>query len=464
MDTNERLSGIPQVEKILADPEVASYFPRVSRPLAAKVVASALALERERALADPGHVADAVVCQAAALRALETLDRRRQKRLINGTGIILNTNLGRSPVPKAVWDDAAGANTGYAPVEFDLDAGKRGRRGGICHDLAAALAGSEAALVVNNNAAGVLLALTALAKGKEVIIARGEQVQIGGGFRVPDILELAGARFVEVGTTNIVEAEDYSRAARQETACALVVHTSNFALRGFTRKPHPAQIVAALPESVPVIVDQGSGCTSEKIPGETPVRAYINAGCSLVCFSADKLLGGPQAGIIVGKAGMISKLARHPLYRAFRPGKTVFSLLERVLVARLNGEEGTAGTALTLPVEELKKLARKIKARLPKGVSNLIDTEAASGGGSGPDEVFNSVGLSIESPSTPGLLQAALRRAPVPMVTLVRDEKVIVDMATLVNEDALEVAETIIWALERSESLTAKARKLSERQ
>ena len=465
MDTNERLSGIPQVEKILADPEVAAYFPRVSRPLATLTVARALAAERERALADPGHIADAVVCKAAALRALEALDRRRQKRLPNGTGIVLNPNLGRSPVSKAAWDDAAGANVGYAPVEFDLAAGKRGRRGGICHDLAATLAGAEAALVVNNNAAGVLLALTAIAKGKEVIVARGEQVQIGGGFRVPDILELAGARFVEVGTTNIVDADDYRRAAGQHTACALVVHTSNFALRGFTRKPGPAQIVEVLlPASVPVIVDQGSGCTTERIPGETPVRAYIDAGCSLVCFSADKLLGGPQAGIIVGKMELIAKLARHPLYRAFRPGKTVFSLLERVLVERLNGESGTAGAALTLPTEELKKLARKIKGRLPKGVANVMDTKAASGGGSGPDEIFDSIGLALESPSTPGLLQAALRQAPVPLVALVRDGKVIVDMATLVREDAVEIADTISWALERSESLSAKARKLSERQ
>ena len=142
-----------------------------------------------------------------------------------------------------------------------------------------------------------------------------------------------------MGTTNIVDTDDYSRACGPDTACALIVHTSNFALRGFTSKPEPARIVAALPPSVPVIVDQGSGCTGERISGETPVRAYLEAGCSLVCLSADKLLGGPQAGIVAGKAELVARLARHPLYRAFRPGKTIYSLLERVLVERLNGGE-----------------------------------------------------------------------------------------------------------------------------
>jgi L-seryl-tRNA(Ser) seleniumtransferase len=461
MDTNERLSGIPQVEKVLADPEIAAYFPRISRVLAARTVASALEIERERALADADYSVDAVVCLAAARRALEVLDRRRQKRLLNGTGIVLNTNLGRSPISQAAWEDAAEANTGYAPVEFDLEAGKRGKRGGICHDLAAALVGAEAALVVNNNAAGVLLAISTLAKGKEVIVARGEQVQIGGGFRVPDILELAGARFVEVGTTNIVDADDYRRAVSQETACALVVHTSNFALRGFTSKPATGEIVGALPVQIPVVVDQGSGCTDERITGETPVRMYLEEGASLVCFSADKLLGGPQAGIVAGKAALINQLARHPLYRAFRPGKTVFSLLERVLVERLNGESGAAGKALVEPTEELKKLARKIRGRLPKGIATVIDTKAASGGGSGPDEIFDSIGLAIQSPSTPGKLQASLRRAPLPLVAIVRDGMVIVDMATLVHEDALLIADTINWALDRSESLKAKAGRMA---
>ncbi|OHD25524.1 MAG: L-seryl-tRNA(Sec) selenium transferase, partial [Spirochaetes bacterium GWB1_59_5] len=440
--------------------EIEAYFALISRSLATKTVTKALAAEREHALTDEAYVADEKVCRAAALAALKVMDRKRQRKILNGTGIMLNTNLGRAPVSISAWEGARDAVTGYAPVELDLEAGKRGKRGALCHELAATLAGAEAALVVNNNAAAVLLALSALSQGKEVIVARGEQVQIGGGFRVPDILELAGARFVEVGTTNIVDADDYRKACGLETACALIVHTSNFALRGFTAKPTPAELVAALPVSVPVIVDQGSGCTTERIPGETPVRTYLEAGCALVCFSGDKLLGGPQSGIIAGSAELIARLAKHPLYRAFRPGKAIYALLERVLVERLNGEEGPAGAAMALPLEELKKLARKIRGKLPKGIATVIDTKAAAGGGSGPDEVFDSVGLELDPPSSAGALQAALRRASVPLVALARDGKVIVDMSTLMHEDANLVADTISWGLEHSASLRVKAERI----
>lgn len=461
MDISERASGIPQVERLLADDEIRAFFPLVSRPLAARTVSAALAAERSRALADPAYRADPTVCRASVLSALRALELKRLRPVMNGTGIVLNTNLGRSPVSAEAWDDARGANVGYAAVEYDLAAGKRGSRGGLCGELAATLAGAEAALVVNNNAAGVLLALSAIAKGRDVLVARGEQVQIGGGFRVPDVLELAGARFVEVGTTNIVDTDDYRRAVGSDTACALIVHTANFALRGFCSKPSPAEIVTAMPDGLPVIVDQGSGCYFDGLPGEARVRSYIDAGCTLVCFSGDKLLGGPQAGIIAGRADLIAKLARHPLYRAFRPGKTVLSLLERVLVERLNGEGGPAQAAVSYPTDELKKLARRIRGKLPKGCAVIVDTKAAAGGGSGPDEVFDSIGLSIAPPSSAGALLAALRKAPTPLVGLVRDERVVIDMITLVGEDPAAVTETLLWGLERSASLRARADRLS---
>jgi L-seryl-tRNA(Ser) seleniumtransferase len=462
-DMNKRLSGIPQVEKLLSDPDIEAFIPLISRPLTVRTVAASLEAERKRALADPAHTPDAARCRASALKALERMDRQRQKRVLNGTGIVLHTNLGRSPIDAAAWDEAREANIAYSPVEINLDDGKRGGRGGLVPLLAATLAGSEAALIVNNNAAAVLLALTAIAKGKEVLIARGEQVQIGGGFRIPEILELAGARFVEIGTTNIVDARDYRHGAGPDSACALLVHTSNFAIRGFSRRPSPAEVVAALPASIPVIVDQGSGCTGDDIPGETRIKTYLDAGCALVCFSADKLLGGPQAGIIAGRADLVAAIAAHPLYRAFRPGKTVYAILERVLVARLNGLSGTATLARAREQDELKKYARKIRNKCPKGSASLVDSLAASGGGTGPDETFTSAALELSAPVKPEVLLTALRRAPTPLVGIVRDGKVQVDMAALADEDPSVVGATITWAIERCTSLREAAGRASAR-
>ncbi|HAE21065.1 MAG TPA: L-seryl-tRNA(Sec) selenium transferase [Spirochaetaceae bacterium] len=463
IETNDRLSRIPQAERLLAEPAVAAYEQLISRPLVARTVSHALAAVRKRALADEAFIPEAEACKLLALRGLEKLERRRFKKVLNGTGIILHTNLGRAPLAASFWDEARDANLSYAPVELSLEDGKRGGRGGLVPDMAAALCGAEDALVTNNNAAAVLLALSALAKGREVIVARGEQVQIGGGFRVPQILELAGARFVEVGTTNIVDAEDYAKAIGPDTACVLIVHSSNFALRGFTRRPSPAELVRALPPGIPVIVDQGSGCIDEDIPGETPAKAYIKAGCALVCFSGDKLLGGPQAGIAAGKAALVAQLRAHPLYRAFRPGKIIYALLERAIAHRLNGHSGPAGAARERPLEELKKLARKIRDKLPKGVARVVDCQAASGGGTGPDEYFPSVALALSSPAPEELLMASLRRAPVPLLAIVREGEVLVDMAALALEDPALVAETIRWGLEKSESLLAASKRLMER-
>ena len=462
-DMNKRLSGIPQVEKLLADPDIEAFIPLISRPLTVKSIASSLKAERNQALADPTHTPDAGRCKSLAIKALERLDRQRQKRVLNGTGIVLHTNLGRSPIDVESWDEAREANVAYSPVEINLDDGKRGSRGGLVPLLAATLAGSEAALVVNNNAAAVLLALTVVAKGKEVLVARGEQVQIGGGFRIPEILELAGARFVEIGTTNIVDARDYRNGVGPESACALLVHTSNFAIRGFSRRPAPADVVAALPASVPIIVDQGSGCIADDIPGETRIKTYIDAGCALVCFSADKLLGGPQAGIIVGRADLVGAIAAHPLYRAFRPGKTVYAILERILVARLNDLPGPAERARLREHDELKKFARKIRNKCPKGSTSLVESLAASGGGSGPDETFTSAALELSAPVKPEVLLTALRRAPTPLVGIIREGKVQVDMAALVDEDPAVVGATITWAIERCTSLREAAGRASAR-
>ena len=263
--------------------------------------------------------------------------RRRLGRVINATGVILHTNLGRAPLPAEAWSAAAAANTGYSNLELDLATGSRGRRGGLAAELCALAAGAEAALVVNNNAAALFLILSCFARRREVLVSRGEQVQIGGGFRIPEILALSGARLVEVGTTNVTTVEDYTEAAGLNTAMALVVHSSNFRIRGFTEKPPLERLARVLPKDVILAVDQGSGALAEGVRGEQAAGRCLEDGAHLVCFSADKLLGGPQAGLIAGRSDLIQALSRHPLHRIFRPGKTVLSLLEECLVRRLNG-------------------------------------------------------------------------------------------------------------------------------
>ena len=455
MKTNERFSRLPQVERLLARPEMAGYFDRVSRPLCARAASRAVAVLRERLASDPAYPSDEETLLDGALELLraelEALDRRRIRPVLNGTGILLNTNLGRSPVPGEDWDAVRETNTGYSNLEYDLAEGRRGRRGGLVPDLAAELCGAEAALAVNNNAAGVLLMLTALAKGRDVIVSRGEQVQIGGGFRVPDILALSGARLVEVGTTNVTTREDYLRAVSPDTALVLLVHASNFALRGFASSPGIRELADALPEGVILAADQGSGCTGDSLAGELPARKYLERGCRLVAFSADKLLGGPQAGIVAGDRDLIEALGRHPLYRAFRPGKTILTLLERRLAARLNGEPSRAEEARDRDPKDLRRYGRRILSRLPRGRARLVPSRAAWGGGSTPDETFPSLALELGPAGPPEPLLSALREAPVPVVGLIRDDRGLLDLSTLWGTEPALAAASVSDALARDE-------------
>jgi L-seryl-tRNA(Ser) seleniumtransferase len=332
---------------------------------------------------------------AARIEAkLASIAKHRIRRVLNGTGVLLHTNLGRSPLDQGVWDAARELNEGYSNLEFDLETGQRGRRGGLIGELASLLAGAESAMAVNNAAAAVLLTLSTLAAGKEVIVSRGEQIQIGGGFRIPEILALSGARLVEVGTTNITTASDYVDALTPDTALVLRVHTSNFVLRGFSSAPTTAELAKALPEGVPLIVDQGSGCTVAGIPGETELSRYLKDGAALVVCSSDKLLGGPQAGLILGREALVRRMAAHPLARAFRPGKAVLALLEETLVRRLNG---AACRSAPPPLQELRDFGERVLKVLAtesvRANTRLVPSEAARGGGSTPDETFPSLAL-----------------------------------------------------------------------
>jgi L-seryl-tRNA(Ser) seleniumtransferase len=441
---NDLFRGIPQVERVLEDPRIARWFPVLSRPLAARTVSSALEAVRSRVRESgekPADVMDGVEAACASAAS------RRLRRVINGTGIILHTNLGRAPLPRAVWEAAAPVNTGYSTLEMDIRSGRRGKRGGIVPDLVSLLTGAEDALVVNNNAAAVLLGLSALAKDREILVSRGEQVQIGGGFRIPEILALSGARMVEVGTTNITTIEDYLRAVTPATAMVLVVHSSNFRIRGFTEAPGTASLARGLPPGVVLAVDQGSGTTTEDIRGEEKVRAHVAQGAHLVFFSGDKVLGGPQAGIAAGRADLVRQMSAHPLARAMRPGKAVYALLEELLVARLNGTaKGHAEAVLSLTRDELARMGRRILRRVPAGAARIVASELSTGGGSSPDESSPSLSIEITAERDPAQVLALLRGMPVPIIGTIAGGRVRLSLATMHGEDERVIAEAIAAA------------------
>ncbi|GAB1481513.1 L-seryl-tRNA(Sec) selenium transferase [Treponema sp.] len=437
---------------MLALPEIAEYFPRVSRALAAKAVSRALNSLQDRISMDESYVAEMSDVAAAVIAELEALDRRRIHKLINGTGIVLHTNLGRSPIDEGVWSSCKDINTGYSNLEFDLSSGSRGNRGGLVPELVAELVGAEAALIVNNNAAALLLVLAEVAKGKEVLVSRGELVQIGGDFRVPDILALSGAILKDVGTTNVTTEEDYLRAIGPETAAILSVNASNFILRGFSQKPNLRALAAALPASLPLILDQGSGCLAMPLLGEASVASFISAGAALVCFSCDKMLGGPQAGVIAGKADLIERLSNHPLMRAFRPGKTVLSLLEATLLASSSATEEALKRASDEELAALKARGRRIVRKLPKERVSLISSRAAFGTGTSPDETVHSFALSLSPLNSATQLSQELRQASIPIIGRIEGNSPLIDLIALADEDDKLLAQLINEAFERENS------------
>src|SRR5512133_3929535 len=321
------LRDLPSVDELARDRRLAGE----SQPLAVEAVREALARAREEIAAgrDPGDLVE------SALRELEMARAPSLRRALNATGVIVHTNLGRAPLAEAALERALEVGRGYSNLEFDLVAGSRGSRQDHVAGILRRLTGAEAALVVNNNAAAVLLTLAALAEGREVLVSRGELIEIGDGFRIPDVLARSGARLREVGTTNRTRAADYEREIGPETAVLLRVHQSNFRVVGFTEQPSVSEVAAvAARHGLALVDDLGSGVLVQ-LEGEPSARESLAAGSDLVCFSGDKLLGGPQAGIVVGRAELVERLRRHPLQRALRIDKLSLAALEGTLLLHL---------------------------------------------------------------------------------------------------------------------------------
>src|SRR5258707_2918068 len=409
-------------------------------PLAVDAARAVIDRAREelRAGTDPGDLHAKLRDELAAAR------RPALRRVLNATGVIVHTNLGRAPLPAAALDRVLEAGRAYSNLEYDLAAGARGSRQDHVARILRRLTGAEAAIVVNNNAGAMLLALAALAEGREVLVSRGELIEIGDGFRIPDVLARSGARLVEVGSTNRTRARDYEKAVRAETALLLRVHQSNFRVVGFTELPRLEELAAVAKRAgVPLLDDLGSGVLASNslllAESEPTARESLAAGADLVCFSGDKLLGGPQAGIVVGRADLVELLRRHPLQRAVRIDKLSLAALEgtlrvyleapqRIPVLRMLGEEASVVRARA---ERLASLAG--------GAVEM--TVARVGGGALPLAELTSFACAIEES-----LATPLRAGEPPVVGIVRDGKLLLDCRTLADAEVDEVAAAVAAA------------------
>ena len=375
------------------------------------------------------------------------------RRVINATGVVLHTNLGRAPLSAAAQQAVAQAAAGYGNLEYDLESGRRGERAAHVAPLLTRLTGAEAALVVNNNAGAVLLMLTALARGREVIVSRGEQVEIGGAFRMPDVMRVSGARMVEVGTTNRTRLADYADAVGGRTVALLRVHTSNFRVTGFTEKPSlPELAELARERGVLLLDDLGSGAL-ESFPDEPAVHGSV-AHADLVAFSGDKLLGGPQAGVLLGRQELIRKLARHPLARALRIDKLSLAALEATLRQHLlgRGNEVPVPRMLLAAPDELRRRAAWWTVKLgDRGIAGrLLEAESAAGGGSLPEVGLRTWLVALEGPAS--RLVRALREGDPPVIARIAEDHCCLDPRTVLpGED-----EPLFEAVERAAALATR--------
>jgi L-seryl-tRNA(Ser) seleniumtransferase len=383
--------------------------------------------------ADPGDLEERLREELAAARSA------RLRRVLNATGVVVHTNLGRAPLPEAALERVREVGRGYSNLEYDLSAGTRGSRQDHVAGILRRLTGAEAALVVNNNAAAVLLALAALAEGRDVIVSRGELIEIGDGFRIPDVLARSGARLVEVGTTNRTRAADYERAIRPDTAALLRVHQSNFRLVGFTELPTVAELAkVAQRHELPLVDDIGSGALVH-IEDEPSVRESLDAGADLVCFSGDKLLGGPQAGIVVGRADLVEKLRRHPLQRAVRADKLTLAALEGTLVLYLEPERALREVpVLRMALEDAGAVRARAERLAELTGGEVEETVGRIGGGALPLAELPSFACAVEEE-----LAAPLRAGDPPVVGVVRDGRLLLDCRTLGDAEAEEVAAAV---------------------
>jgi len=460
-----RAADIPSLDRLLNDAEFAAVLTRYSRTRVTVVLREVLS-ELRRQAADGGLQHAALIPQSIARDVDARLQRETRPRLrpvFNLTGTVLHTNLGRALLPAALQESVMRALSAPVNLEYDLDSGGRGDRDDVVEPLLRELTGAAAATVVNNNAAAVLLMLNTLANRREVVVSRGELVEIGGAFRIPDVMRSAGSKLIEVGTTNRTHAADYTDALNARTALLMKVHTSNYAITGYTASVgigDLAQLGRA--HGVPVVVDLGSGSLVDLsrwgLPKEPTVREAIAAGADLVAFSGDKLLGGPQAGIIVGRADLVARIKKNPLKRALRVGKLTLAALEGVLglyrAPEMLAERLPVLRLLTRSVAEIESQARRLLPSVQAAFGDAFDVAAAPmasqiGSGALPAERLPSFGLRVEkSPARRASLnhlESMLRKLPRPVIGRIAEQALWLDLRCL--EAGEEAAFTAQWSV-----------------
>jgi L-seryl-tRNA(Ser) seleniumtransferase len=423
---------LPSVDALLSDERVQAVVDAHGREHALAAARAALERAREELLAghDPGDLAERVEAEASARLA------PRLRRVLNATGVVLHTNLGRAPLAPAALERLQEIGRGYSNLEFDTAAGVRGSRQDHLGPALRELTGAEAAIVVGNGAGAVLLVLAALAAGREVLVSRGELVEIGDGFRIPEVLASSGAKLVEVGTTNRTRVRDYERAASREAAAILRVHQSNFRIVGFVERPELPELAGVAERHDLILVDDlGSGALSPLGDEPTP-RAALEAGAHVVTFSGDKLLGGPQAGIVAGRADLVERVRRHPLQRALRADKLTLAALEGTLAAFRTDPSSIPVLRMTSePVELVRARAERLAAATQGTVE---ETVARVGGGALPLTELPSSACAL-----PEELAVPLRLGEPPVIGVVRDGRLLLDCRTLSDAEADEAAAAV---------------------
>lgn len=483
--TQRALRGLPSVEELVSHDPAAGLLESYPRSQVVEAVRTAVEAARREIMdsaADGAATGAPAIAGASpeallarAVTVLEQWNRPGLRPLMNLTGVVVHTNLGRSPLCEKAVERVAAVARSYSNLEYDLESGTRGRREVHVEALLTRLTGAEAAFAVNNNAGATLLLLMALAGGREVLVSRGQLVEIGGSFRLPDIIRAGGVRLVEVGTTNRTRIDDFEAAITPETALLLRVHTSNYRIVGFTEEADLGELAELGRRRGLVTADDlGSGALNDRecFQGEPSVAASLRAGADVVCFSGDKLLGGPQAGILVGSVAIIDRLRNHPVARALRLDKMTLAALEATLEIYQDperaGREIPTLRYLHRPAAETAALAAALQAAIEQrcGDGFILEVEASTaraGGGSMPLAELPSHAVRVRFPvppvsgATPGgaalpgvaALDAELRRAPVPVVARLSDDSLHLDVIALEETDLETVAESVAWAIDR---------------